>query len=288
MSETDRREFLKAVVAGAGSLIGLSHAEGSQRRSVMTKTLLLIHGAFAGGWCFDKFVGVFEDRGWTCHAADLRLHGRNIDAAADAELAELGIADYTREMSRFLESLTEPPIIIGHSMGTLIAQQLATEGRAKALVLLASCAPWGMLPSSDDELKVATGLMSAGPFWTKALHPVFEVAVSDSLASLDADAQRRVFDRFGPESGRALFELFFWMFDGQRASRIDSTHVTCPVLAITGSQDKVVSVATGRQVANLYGARGTFQEAPDHGHFLVLEKGCERLAQQCADWIEQN
>lgn len=253
----------------------------------MTRTIVMIHGAFAGGWCFENFAAVLGAGGWTCHAPDLRFHVSGPTREPDPRLAGTSVADYTSDMTRFIEGLGEKPVIIGHSMGGIIAQQLAAKGLAAAVVLIASGAPWGMLPTTDDELAVATGLMSAGPFWTRALQPKFKYAAKDSLAGLDPQAQRRVFDKLSAESGRALFELFFWMFDGRRTTLIDTANVTCPALVISGSHDKVVSAATGRQIAQLYPGRATYHEAAGHGHFLLLEDGSERLAQRCADWIAE-
>jgi pimeloyl-ACP methyl ester carboxylesterase len=251
----------------------------------MTGTVVSIHGAFAGGWCFEQFADVFSAGGWTCHAPDLRFHGDGPVANPDPRLATTSIADYTADMAAFVAGLDEKPILVGHSMGGVIAQKLAAQGLARALVLLASGAPWGILPTSDAELSLATGLMSAGAFWTRSLQPVFEVAVNDSLASLDPASQRRVFDRLGAESGRALFELFFWMFDRERTTAVEAERVTCPVLVIAGSDDRVISLATGRRIAQLYGDRATFHEAAGHGHFLLLEPGSQPLARRCADWM---
>ena len=47
----------------------------------MAKDIVMLHGANAGGWCFERFRAVFEDLGWTCHAPDLIGHGN--DATAD-------------------------------------------------------------------------------------------------------------------------------------------------------------------------------------------------------------
>jgi pimeloyl-ACP methyl ester carboxylesterase len=252
----------------------------------MSKSVVMIHGAFAGGWCFEPFAGALRARGWTCHAPELRFHGEPA-TRPDPRLATTSVADYTADMAAFVAGLGEKPVLIGHSMGGLIAQQLAAKGQARAVLLLASVAPWGLLPTSEAERAVATGLMSAGAFWTQALQPVFEVAAKDSLASLDPASQRRVFAKLGPESGRALFELFFWMFDGQRTIAVDAERVTCPVLVVAGSNDKVVAAGTQRRIAQLFGHDAVFQEARGHGHMLLLEKGWEQLAQLCADWMEE-
>ena len=42
----------------------------------MAKGIVMLHGANAGGWCFERFRTVFESLGWTCHTPDLIGHGR--------------------------------------------------------------------------------------------------------------------------------------------------------------------------------------------------------------------
>jgi pimeloyl-ACP methyl ester carboxylesterase len=250
----------------------------------MSKTVVLIHGACAGGWCFDGFIRELQQRGWTCHAPNLRYHG-GPNAKPDAKLSETSLADYTHDMGYFIERLGTQPLVIGHSMGGLIAQQLAEKGLARGLVLLSSCAPWGVLPATNAERELARNLMTVGPLWTQTLQPALEAAKQDSLASLDDAAQRAVFEKLGPESGRALFELFFWMFDDMRASAVEAARVRCPVLVVAGSDDKVVSAATGRKIAQLYGRLGMFHEVRGRGHMLPVEPGAAELAGMCADWM---
>ena len=244
----------------------------------------MIPGAFCGGWCFANFAPVFAERGWQCHTPDLRFHVSGAGADPDPRLAGTSVADYTSDMARLIEGLDAPPVLIGHSMGAVVAQQLAAKGLARAIILLAPGAPWGILPSTEDEFALAQGLMRAAPFRDRALSPSFEVARKDSLAGLAPDAQRRVFDQFSAESGRALFELFFWMFDKERATAVDEANVRCPVLVVAGAQDKVISAVTGRKIAQLY-AGSTFREAEGRGHFLILEEGSRQLARSCADWL---
>jgi non-heme chloroperoxidase len=253
----------------------------------MSGKVVLIHGASVGGWCLEGFASQLRSRGWSCCVPDLRHHGDGPIKEPDPRLATTSIRDYTKDMARLVEGLDEVPIIIGHSMGGLIAQQLAADGLARALVLLSPSAPSGILPSTDAEFLFATQLMAAGPFWTMALQPVFEIAETGSLNRLDSVSRRRVFARLGPESGRALFELFFWMFDGSRATTVASESVTCPVLIVFGSEDRIVSAQTGRRIAALYGERATFVEVPSHGHFLPMEPGWERLAELAADWMSE-
>jgi pimeloyl-ACP methyl ester carboxylesterase len=116
------------------------------------------------------------------------------------------------------------------------------------------------------------------------INPDFDLAKVLTLNCVPEAEQRIVFDKFGPESGLAFFQMFFWMFDRARATAVDTDAVTCPVLCLVGSDDKIVSPQTARETARPY-RNATFWELDGHGHMLVLEPGAEAIAQRIADWI---
>jgi pimeloyl-ACP methyl ester carboxylesterase len=246
----------------------------------------MIHGGFCGGWYFDALRAYFEAKGWTCLTPDLPYHDtRAIDGDADPRLAGTGIADYTQAMADVVTDLDEPPVIVGHSLGGLIAQQLAAKGLCRAAVLLAPAAPWGIPPATSAEVMAAMGLMSAGPFWTMALTPVFEIAAGNSIDKLPPEAQRAMFERLAPESGKALFESMFWHLDLGRAAAVDAEAVTCPLFCVAGGEDKVISPATVRRVADRYGALADYREFEGFSHWLIGEPGWEAIADACDQWI---
>ena len=171
-------------------------------------------------------------------------------------------------------------------MGRLLAQLLAAKGLAEAVTLLAPAPPWGLLPSSENEIAAAMGLMSAGPFWDQTLNTAFEIAAENSLNCLSPARQTEIFAQFVPESGRALFESLFWMFDLGRASYVNAVNVDCPVLAIAGTQDRVISPATVRNTADKYLEMATYLEFPNMGHMMMLEDDWRTVANACGDWLE--
>ena len=97
----------------------------------MSKDIVMLHGASAGGWCFDKFRDVFEGRGWRVHTPDLIGHGRDKEGA-DKKLVGVGLAEYRTDFAAVLKTLPPQPMLLGHSMGALLAQQLASSGRARS------------------------------------------------------------------------------------------------------------------------------------------------------------
>ncbi len=58
------------------------------------------------------------------------------------------------------------------------------------------------------------------------------------------------------------------------------------MLVVAAADDKVISPATGRKIAQLY-PQATFEEAAGAGHLLIMEPGAARLAGRCADWMEE-
>jgi pimeloyl-ACP methyl ester carboxylesterase len=286
-----RRAFLQGAAAlamlssFAGSARAADAAEAHSRdgQEGMTKDIVMLHGASAGGWCFDKFRGVFEGEGWTCHTPDLIGHGKD-KAGADRKLAGVGLTDYRTDFAAVLSKLPPQPVLLGHSMGALLAQQLAAAGLARALILVSPAPRAGILPSSNSEKDLSQSLMGIPSFWKTVIDPDFDLACFYSLNRVPKQEQRAVFDKFGPESGLAYFEMFFWMLDEMRAAAVDTNAVRCPVLCLSGTDDNLVSLATARATALPYRGAQFWAEA-GHGHMLPVEPGADEVARRIATWI---
>lgn len=245
----------------------------------------MIHGTNAGPWTMANFAEFFADKGFVCHSPAFRYHDRFPTPEGGAQLKGLSIADYVDEIGSFVASLEVPPILMGHSLGGVVAQKLAMRGLARAIVLLNGSVNWGVLPTTSGERELGKVLMSAGAFWEDTLLPDFETMSRFGLNKLDPEEQHRVFDKLGPESGRVMFELFFWMLDDQETTRIDYDDVRCPVLIVSGSDDLAIPPSTARLIAERHGANATFHEATGFGHYLTLEPRWREIAELCAGWI---
>src|SRR5215467_1629555 len=195
--------------------------------------VVMIHGAFCGAWAFDNFQRPFAQR-YKVYAPTLRHHDCGRDAPR--ELGRTSLLDYAADLEKLIAGLAEKPVLIGHSMGGLLAQMLAARGLAQACILLAPSAPWGILPSTMFEIASAQALLfTGGDYRGSVISPSYQIAAAHSLDKLDASSRRDVYARFVPESGQATFEIMNWSFDFRRAGHVRARDVTCPNLCLVGT-----------------------------------------------------
>ncbi len=243
----------------------------------------MIHGAFCGPWVFERFRRPFEAAGYRVHAPMLRHHAHG--APVPRALGTTSLVDYAADLATFIAKLDAPPVLLGHSLGGLLAQMLAAKGLARALVLLAPCPPWGVLPSTLFEIASAQTMLLAGDFWNQPLKPDYWVAAANSLDRLPPAERHKVFARFVPESGLATFEIMHWAFDLKRAALVHAQDVVCPILCLTGSHDRINPPSTVRRIAERYKGRAIYEEIEGHSHWLVGEPGWETIAARALGWL---
>jgi pimeloyl-ACP methyl ester carboxylesterase len=250
----------------------------------MSKTIVMIHGMWVAGWCWDLWRDFFQHRGYTCLAPTLRHHDVEPGALADPDLGRTGLLDYAQDLESFIWDLPEPPVIMGHSMGGLLAQMLAGRGLGSALVLLCPAAPAGINSISPAALKTFGRLMMTWGFWRKPHRITYQAAAWAILNRVAQEQRRPLYNRYVFESGRAAAQMGFWWLDAERASRVDETRVTAPVLVVAGGQDRITPAATARRVAAKY--RGDYREFPENAHYVLGEPGWEAIADCVSGWLK--
>lgn len=244
----------------------------------MATPVVMVHGAFCGGWVFERFREPFEAAGHAVLTLDLPSHGEG-----GRSVANLTMIDYARAVADACAACPEPPILIGHSMGGLVAQLAATRVQVSALILLAPSPPWGVSGASMEEAVSAVSLYALGPYWMQAVDPDYALAKLYSLDRMDRDVRRAVFARMVPESGRALWQTLNWWLDPFMTTMVAPGAIGAPVLALAGGRDVIHPPATVKQTAARLSA--DFQVFREMSHWLPGEPGWEDVAQTCLDWL---
>ena len=242
--------------------------------------LIMVHGAFCGGWCFDLFRQPFEAAGYRVATPDLPGHA---DKGESTTVAGRSMRDYARFVVELAAQRPEPPILLGHSMGGLVCELAATRIPVRALVLLAPSPPWGQPVSTVAEISAAFMLYNRGPYWLETISPDYPTMRAMSFDRLSENESRRLYERTVPESGRALFEIVNWWLDPCLATFVPPNGIGAPALALAGGRDKVHSPSTVEANAGRIGAK--LQAFPQMSHWMIGEPGWEEVAETALDWL---
>lgn len=237
--------------------------------------LLFVHGMWEGAWFWEPWLRFFASRGWDCWAIDLRGHGASRPAEG---LGKISVYEYLEDALGAARELGEP-VVVGHSMGGLLAMKLAEELDPPAAVAVTPAAPRGF--RSVRTWPLAKAVLAHLPeilLW-KPLAPSFEEMKALELNRLPPEEQERVFELQQPESGRQAFEL------ATLGVPVDRERIHCPLLLVGATDDRITPASLVAKVAKYLGAE--YREHHAQAHMIVHEPGWEEVAEDTAGWIDQ-
>ena len=236
--------------------------------------ILFIHGILGGPWYFEQYQRFFADRGYPSFALSLR--GRP-GSRPVADIGRVALEDFVADALEVARSMKRP-IIVGHSMGGLLAQRLAEEGVSDTVVLLSSAPPRGISLATPrlvlKQLKHLPTLLRLSP-----------------LRSSRGDSDDLIFNCMPPGMRAELHAQL--LPDSSLAARqislgtvaVDESRVKCAMLVAAGLEDRFVAPRIARQLAVKYGA--PCWQYPRNAHFLPMEPGWERIAADVESWISR-
>jgi non-heme chloroperoxidase len=236
--------------------------------------LLFVHGAWGGSWYLRNYLYAAALAGWDAWAVNLRGHAGSRPVA---DLGRVSVLDYVEDVGDCIRALGEA-VVIGHSMGGLIAQKVAERCPVRAAVFLTSAAPHGVVvlrwPVVSRMGRYLPALLRERPFTA-----TFEHAAALELNRLSPERQAWAYGQLQAESGRAMRELALG------AIAVDSASVRCPTLVVGAGDDRITPPGVQRRIAERYGSE--YVEVSGHAHMLMLEEGWERPFARVLDWLDR-
>jgi pimeloyl-ACP methyl ester carboxylesterase len=231
--------------------------------------LLFVHGLGHGAWCWDRWRAAAEEAGYAAYAVSLRGHEGSAGRLRTARLSQY-VDDVVRTA---VEELPGPAVLVGHSMGGLVVQQVLARYAARAAVLVA---PVPAHPAVASLLAIARRhpldaltIMGGGSL---PLRPEYLFHELD-----EADA-RHLADRCGGESALVQYQL---LMHRPAKPPLGSP----PVLVLATPDDRLVPIRGVRSTAARYGAR--IEEFPGMGHDLMLDARWREPLKAMLDWLAE-
>ncbi|MFN9732293.1 MAG: alpha/beta fold hydrolase [Pseudomonadota bacterium] len=221
---------------------------------------LLLHGAGGGGWEWAIWDRVLRALGGVVAAPDLVAGARGLAATT--------LDDYRTQAAAAARAADRAPVLVGASLGGLLALQVAAAAPLRALVLVNPLppAPWhGLLPPRDASPALVPWGRNASLLSTRR-------ALPDASDATCEWAWRRWRD----ESGAVV--------DAARAG-IEVARPRCPVLVIASEADDDVPVAASAALAQAWAA--SLWRLPGTSHVgPLLGRGAASCAARVAAWVD--
>lgn len=249
--------------------------------------ILFIHGMWGTPKVWENFAPAFEAAGYVCECLRLPFHDTLISETPNPNIGTASLRDYVDFVVARVSKTDTPPILVGHSMGGLIAQMVAAEVELAGVIALTPAPPAGVFALRPSTMRIFKNILLTPKFWKKPTCLGYKAARYGLLHTLsEADARAHYKDMVW-ESGRATFEIAFWTLDKSKAARLNRDKIRCPVLLVSGGQDRIVPTGVVKASARRYKGRCDTICFEDHSHWLIGEAGYGQVADACIDWLSK-
>lgn len=242
--------------------------------------IVFVHGMFQNPKSWEKWISYFSGRGYGCIAPAWPLHDgepATLRANPPAGLGDLRLQQVIASVEAVVGN--SRPILIGHSVGGLIAQILMNRGKLSAAVAVNSVAPnamldfdWGFFKNSAIIANPLKGnepaLMDA-----KTFHGAFANTLSEAEAA-------REFARTATHDSRNVLRDCMGA-DG----KIDLEQPHGPLLLIGGEKDEIIPAHLCQKNAEAYDDPAAFKEFKNRSHYICNEPGYEEVIAYVAAWL---
>ena len=255
-----------------------------------SKTILFITGAFVGNNCWDEWKTYFEERGFTTLAppwpykdasvAELRSrHPHN-----DKELARLTIEELLTHYENIIKSLSEKPILIGHSYGGLMTQIFVNRGLAAAGIAIHPVPPLGVFPYEFTFLKA--GWKSLGVFTD--LDETYMMSFEDwqyaFVNGMPLDAQQKAYDTYTIPESKTVSRGGL-----SSAAKVDFKKPHEPLLITAGDTDHIIPAHLNHRNYNAYETEESvtdYKVFTGRNHFVLGQPTWKEDADYIYNWIK--
>lgn len=245
--------------------------------------VLIVHGLGEHSGRYDSLAKWFATHGYAVRSYDQRGHGRTPGQRGALRHSDDLLKDLTAVYENYAAQSGRHPLLLGHSMGGLVALRAVLDGRVE---------PSGLVLSSP-------ALRSFEPLWLRRLAAVL-ARVSPNLPlrnGLPVDALShdiKVVEEYRTDPLRTRWitpRLADFIFRAGASSITDAWRLRVPSLLLAAGSDRLVDPSGSRDFAN--GAWATHQltsrffDTLFHELFNETETGRHQVLAQLADWLRR-
>lgn len=255
--------------------------------------IVFVHGLWLHGESWNKWIEFFRANGYEAVAASWPGDAKSTEATrrnADA-VAGFGVSEIADHIAGQLKAFKQKPILIGHSFGGLLVQNLLGRDLAAAAIAIDPAPIKGVPELPLSALKSSFPVLG-NPFNFKRAvsltEPQFRFGFTNAVPEQEA---RELFAKYAmPAPGRPLFQAATATFNPNSATRVNVGNASRgPLLLISGAEDNTVPPVLVRSTLKAYRkspALTELKEFPGRGHSLTIDSGWRELAEYSLTWLK--
>lgn len=257
----------------------------------MTKTIMLIHGAWLNSKGWEHWKARYEAKGYTVvtpdwpgdegDPADLRANPRK-------QLTKFGPKEIVAHYEREIAKLPVAPILMGHSAGGVFVQHLLDRGLGVAGVAIDPAPTPGVglpLDAVISAFPVLGDPLSGGKVKSMTKH-FFATRFANGLPREMVDAH---FERYiVPTAGKVYWD---GVLSGGAGPITWNSMTRAPLLLIGGGKDLIAPASMTKAIYNKQkraASRTEFKLYPTRSHWTCAEPDWEEVADFALAWAERN
>jgi pimeloyl-ACP methyl ester carboxylesterase len=256
--------------------------------------IVMIHGLWLPGSSWLPWRGYLEELGFVTVAPGWPGVPDSVAEARDhpETQAGKGISDVSEHYAEVIRALDRRPVLIGQSLGGLVAQRLAGEGLAAATVALAPSPFRGVLPVAVSTLRASAPVLAHPAAWHRTVmlsRSQFRFVFGNALPAAESD---EMYDELCiPGPARPLLQSATANLSPLTEARVDTGRPDRgPLLLVAGEKDNTVPwpiaySAYQRQAANPN--RTEIALAPGRGHSLAADRGWREVAENVVAFVTE-
>ena len=260
----------------------------------MAKTpVVFIHGLWIHSRAWEPWLELFAAKGYEPSAPGWPGDADTVEAtrANPEALDGVGIEQICHHYADHIDTLDTKPIVIGHSFGGLIAQELLANDLATGAVAIDPAPIKGVKKLPFSQLRSGFPVLGnpANKKRTVSLSAKqFRYSFGNAISQEESDALHEAWTIPGP--GLPLFEDATANFSRTSPAKVD-THsaVRGPLLLVSGTEDHTVPKAVTLEVLGLYADNPSstteYQEIEGRGHSLTIDSGWRTVADVALEWL---